>query len=56
MVEKDLGATLHFDVDKDQRLSDISSTGDETHSVGLKDNKLPTTTISVKGLTLYNNG
>jgi hypothetical protein len=48
---------IHFDGDKDQ--SDTcaaSSAGDETRSVGVQDNELPTAMITVKGIILlYNN-
>jgi hypothetical protein len=53
-LDSDAIKTTHFDVDKDQM--EVSSAGDETQHIGVKDDELPTQSaiITVKGT--YNNG
>jgi hypothetical protein len=48
-LDSDVIKTTHFDVDKDQM--EASSAGDETQSVGVKDDELPTQSAvnTVKG-------
>jgi hypothetical protein len=51
-LDSDAIKTTHFDVDTDQM--DVSSTGDETQLIGVKDDELPTQSavITVKGIRI----
>jgi hypothetical protein len=53
-LDSDAIKTTHFDVDKDQM--DVSSTGDETQYVGVKDDELATQSVIIIVKGTCNNG